>query len=186
MAIEIKQGDCLDVLMGLPSNSIDCVITDPPYDFDNDMKVKIHNELVRVSKGWVIVFCPPENQWIHPADQYLFWVKPISTKNTSKRYSRFIEMILVYNNGHWDPKRHWSQYTNVFTDVVNFHLHPHSKPVATLERLVLNHTRPNEVVLDCFMGSGSTGIACQNTGRSFIGIELDPTYFQVAKERLGI
>ena len=58
------------------------------------------------------------------------------------------------------------------------------KPVPLLERLIRVSSNPGAVVLDCFMGSGSTGVACLNTGRDFIGIEIDPDYFNIAKERI--
>ena len=63
-------------------------------------------------------------------------------------------------------------------------LHPTQKPVALLEYLVKTYTNPGEVVLDNGMGSGSTGVACVNTGRSFIGMELDQGYFEIAKKRI--
>lgn len=62
--------------------------------------------------------------------------------------------------------------------------HPTQKPVELLEYLIKTYTNENEVVLDNCMGSGSTGIACINTNRSFIGIELDQKYFEIAKERI--
>ena len=58
------------------------------------------------------------------------------------------------------------------------------KPVDLLEYLIKTYTNENEVVLDNCMGSGSTGVACVNTNRKFIGIELDETYFNIAKERI--
>ena len=58
------------------------------------------------------------------------------------------------------------------------------KPLNILEKLVKTHTKENATVLDCFMGSGSTGVACVNTNRKFIGIELDDTYFDIAKRRI--
>ena len=61
-------------------------------------------------------------------------------------------------------------------------LHPTQKPVDLLEYLVKTYTNENETVLDFTMGSGSTGVACVNTNRKFIGIELDDKYFEVAKE----
>ena len=64
-------------------------------------------------------------------------------------------------------------------------LHPTQKPVALLEYLIKTYTSENEVVLDSCMGSGSTGIACANTNRNFIGIELDENYFNIAKERIN-
>lgn len=62
-------------------------------------------------------------------------------------------------------------------------LHPTQKPVDLLEDLILTYTNKGDTGLDFTMGSGSTGIACQNTGRNFIGIELDENYFNIAKER---
>lgn len=62
--------------------------------------------------------------------------------------------------------------------------HPTQKPVALLEYLIMTYTRDGETVLDFTMGSGSTGIACLNTGRNFIGIELDDKYYKIAKERI--
>ena len=62
--------------------------------------------------------------------------------------------------------------------------HPTQKPVELLEWIIKTYTNDGETVLDNCMGSGSTGIACMNTGRKFIGIELDPTYFETAKKRL--
>lgn len=64
------------------------------------------------------------------------------------------------------------------------HLHPTQKPVALLEYLIKTYTNENEIVLDNCMGSGSTGVACVNTNRDFIGIELDEKYFNIAKERI--
>ena len=65
-------------------------------------------------------------------------------------------------------------------------LHPTQKPVALLEYLIKTYTNEGDVVLDNCMGSGSTGVACVNTNRNFIGIELDENYFKIAKERIGV
>lgn len=73
-------------------------------------------------------------------------------------------------------------------DIIKFKkdsgLHPTQKPVALLEYLIKTYTNENETVLDNCMGSGSTGVACINTNRNFIGIELDEKYFEIAKERI--
>lgn len=63
-------------------------------------------------------------------------------------------------------------------------LHPTQKPVDLLEYLVKTYTNEQETVLDFTMGSGSTGVACLNTGRKFIGIEMDDKYFEIAKNRI--
>ncbi len=63
--------------------------------------------------------------------------------------------------------------------------HPTQKPVALLEYLIKTYTQENETVLDFTMGSGSTGVAARNLNRSFIGIELDEKYFEIARERIN-
>ena len=64
-------------------------------------------------------------------------------------------------------------------------LHPTQKPVALMEYLIKTYTNKGELVLDFTMGSGTTGVACVNTNRNFIGVELDEKYFNIAKERIG-
>lgn len=166
--------DAFEVLPKLDDKSVDLIITDPPYDLNSDKKMFLHKQFLRISRGAVIVFSPPENQWI-PAQQYLFWIKPISTKNTSKRYSRFVEMIFVYNwDKTWNVGRHWSQYTNVFMDLVDdSKKHPYRKPPSLIERLILNHTNPGDFVLDPFAGSGVVPEVCDRLGRGWCAIEID-------------
>ena len=62
--------------------------------------------------------------------------------------------------------------------------HPTQKPVKLIEELVLKHSDEGDIVLDCFIGSGTTAIACINTNRQFLGCELDPTYYAIAEERI--
>lgn len=185
MNVQLFCGDCLEVMKGIPDKSVDAVITDPPYDLDNLTKDALMEQFRRVSKGVTIVFCPPENLWQPNPDQWLFWIKPISTKNTSKSYSRFVEIIQVWNGSIWNCDRHWSQYTNVFQDLVDGKDHPYQKPVSMIERLVLNHTGVLAKILDPFAGSGTIGVACVQTGRNFIGIEIDENYFKIAEKRIA-
>ena len=63
-------------------------------------------------------------------------------------------------------------------------VHPTQKPVSLMRELIIKHSNPSDVVLDPFMGSGSTGVACVNCGRDFIGIEKDEGYFRIAEERI--
>ena len=63
-------------------------------------------------------------------------------------------------------------------------VHPTQKPVALMEYLIRTYTSEGETVLDNCMGSGTTGVACANTGRNFIGIEKDDKYFEIAKNRI--
>ena len=173
-------GDSKLLLPEMKTASVDLILTDPPYDFDEEIKRWFQLELERISNNKTIVFSPPENLWIPTGGQkiqYLFWVKPISTKNTSKSYSRFVECITVSSGVKWYPDRHWSQYTNVFMDLVdNSKLHPYRKPPSLIERLILNHTKEGDTVLDPFAGSGVVHEVCLRLNRNSISIEKDENY----------
>ena len=71
------------------------------------------------------------------------------------------------------------------TDKQRSKLHPTQKPVALMEYFIRTYTNSGDVVLDNCMGSGTTGVACQNTSRDFIGIEKDPEYYSIARQRLS-
>jgi site-specific DNA-methyltransferase (adenine-specific) len=82
------------------------------------------------------------------------------------------------------------EYTNYPKNILEFkrdlpNVHPTQKPVALLEYLIKTYTNKGDVVLDSCMGSGSTGVACVNIDRNFIGIELDKRYFDIAQERIA-
>lgn len=166
--------DALQFMASLEDKSIDLVLTDPPYDYEKEIQAAMQTEFFRVCKGAIIVFCPPENQWSKKPDQYLFWYKTPSTKNTSKNYSRFMEMILIWGRGSWNTERHWSNYTNVFTDLVDStDLHPHRKPPSLIERLILNHSVEGDAVLDPFMGSGIVKDMSIRNDRVFLGTDIN-------------
>lgn len=124
----------------------------------------------------------------------LTWNKPISVMNR-ERYSTNIEYIVrIYTNGcalnkidlDKQPEKtiFYSKYKSYSQVRGNGKLHPSQKPVQLLRELIELSTKENDVVLDPFMGSGSTGVACLNTNRNFIGIELDKRYFDIAKQRI--
>lgn len=83
-----------------------------------------------------------------------------------------------------DGKRYPLQIVHFKRDILSSNLHPTQKPVALMEYLVKTYSNKGDIILDFTMGSGSTGIACQNLNRNFIGIELDKEYFELAKKRL--
>lgn len=110
-------------------------------------------------------------------------------KTAVNRYERGSDGNGIY--GHEHRNTEYDSTDRYPVDVQKFgtgdktkRLHVTQKPVSLLEYLICTYTRPGEVVLDNCMGSGSTGVACLNTGRDFIGIELDPNYYQIAKARI--
>ena len=96
--------------------------------------------------------------------------------------------ITAINGGKLKEGKYVRQFKNYPRQLLKFDveqgLHPTQKPVELLEYLIKTYTNDGEIVLDNCMGSGSTGVACVNTNRKFIGIELDENYFNIAKERI--
>lgn len=89
------------------------------------------------------------------------------------------------NDYQYESTERYPRSIQVFsTDTQNSSLHPTQKPVALLEYLIKTYTHESEIVLDNCAGSCSTGVACHNTGRNFIGFEIDKTYFDMATKRL--
>ena len=91
-------------------------------------------------------------------------VKRVPIKNSGTRYPSSVQKFSNGNNGN---------------------VHPTQKPVALMEYLIKTYTNEEDLVLDNCMGSGTTGVACKNLNRNFIGIELDPEYFKIAKKRIN-
>ena len=146
-------------------------------------------------------------------DWYWKKKKPVNHINAQKQPMRYIETVSVFYCKQCTFNRHKKDIP-IFTtsttkntvfgksknnyarlveydakfDLIEFgkdgSLHPTQKPVALLEYLIRTYTNEGETVLDFTMGSGSTGVACVNTNRNFIGIELDEGYFDIAKERI--
>ena len=103
------------------------------------------------------------------------------SKNIESTYGKQVDRVVTVNDGYRYPltiikfNRELSSKKRV---------HPTQKPILLMEYLIKTYTNENELVLDFTMGSGSTGVACLNTDRKFIGIELDVNYFNIAKERI--
>ena len=106
-----------------------------------------------------------DNNGYKKENNHKLGLKPIKQVNDGSRYPK---SILLF-------PRDFSAQTR---------LHPTQKPVKLMEYLIKTYTNENDIVLDFTMGSGSTGIACLNTNRNFIGIELDENYFNLAKNRI--
>jgi len=104
----------------------------------------------------------------------------VSGKGTSGDITNNVIKVQTKNSGTRYPR----SVQRFNTDKAKGSFHPTQKPVALLEYLIHTYTNENEIVLDNCMGSGSTGVACLNTNRRFIGIEKDEKYFNIAKERI--
>jgi site-specific DNA-methyltransferase (adenine-specific) len=209
--MKLIHGNCLTELPKLATNSIDLVLTDPPYG--NNVEY-IHgkgkrtimgdeNPLVslaaiaatyRVLKRNAVCFCFTDVK--HIAMMHSFVRDYTDYKNTHTLvwdkvnigmgfgFRHRYEMILVLEKG--KPKFNSNSLANVLTHkrLYDVKAHPHMKPVELLQGLIEHASKPGDTVLDPFMGSGSTGVACQALGRKFIGMEQEKHYHQVAQARI--
>jgi site-specific DNA-methyltransferase (adenine-specific) len=241
--INLLHGDCLELMKGIPDNSIDMVLTDPPYGttackWDTVIPFEpMWEQLKRITKdnGAICLFgSEPFSSNLRMSNIKMFkydWIwekdKGSNIGLSRKQPLRKSELISVFykKQPRYDYKgeklekeirrvlpnrtsetaslsnaasmlgeaRKYVTYTHkTKTNMLYFvresqygkSLHPTQKPVPLLEYLIKTYTLENETVLDFTMGSGSTGVACKNLNRKFIGIEKDDKYFEIARERI--
>lgn len=248
--IDLRQGDCLEVMKDIPDKSIDMILCDLPYGttackwdtiipFDDLWQ---HYERIIKDDGIICLFGiqPFTSELIH-SNLRLFryswiWKKDTATGHLNANYKplNITEDICIFSKGTVgslskkpiryyplglrqvnihkknNPNSNWrknkgynsmnnilnsnkpfiQKYTGYPINILEFKrdkekLHPTQKPVELLEYLIKTYTNENDLVLDNCMGSGSTGVACVNTNRNFIGIEISEEYFDIAKERIN-
>jgi len=132
-----------------------------------------------------------KSQWALPTEKHYLAMRDLFNKSGSYEYLRRDYEYL--RRDYEDLRRPFSVSNDVpYTDVWTFETvqgykgkHPCEKPRDLLRHIINASSRPGDVVLDCFLGSGSTGIACRELGRKFIGIELDTEYFRKASEAIN-
>jgi DNA modification methylase len=176
-------GDCLDVLPRLPH--FDALISDPPYPnnaghFDESIPAaRLLLEALPVSQAiifWSELEAAPSCGL--PLVAVHVWHR---TNVNGRPYEPAYHFARDGVKRRSDVINHAAVFDGVGPGCNEYAGHPTQKPVALMERLVL---KTAGIVLDPFMGSGSTGVACMRLGRAFIGVEKDPTYFEIACRRI--
>ena len=116
----------------------------------------------------------------------IIWVKNNWTAgDLAAQFGQQYEMILLLNKGRKEFNGKRISDVWFFNRVVGKNqLHQNQKPVELIEQCIIKHSNEGDTVFDPFMGSGTTGIACKNTKRNFIGVELDKKYFDIAEKRM--
>ena len=248
--MDLRKGNCLEVMKGIETGSIDAIITDPPYGttqckwdsvIDFDLMWEQLNRIIKPNGAIVLFGSQPFTSALVMSNPKMFkydwvWDKINGSNflNAKKQPLRSNENISVFykkqctynpqlidrdNKNIRDPKKEYGNgmgtvYGNtkpnfMFNEgreipltkgypknIISINnkekemhpskvLHSTQKPIALMEYLIKTYTNENETVLDFTMGSGSTGVACKNTNRSFIGIEMDDKYFNIASERIN-
>ena len=205
--------DCLEGMKQIENESIDLILTDPPYNMNkefagenldinqfNQFHVAYLNEFKRIIKPHKpIIICFGNGEYF---DDYLCLSNPLLN------FKRFItiykpndcsyptgtllrksEAVLVFSsNGslsyEGDKNIHDVLISNHGKKDITF-WHPSVKPLKIISDLVLSFSKKNDLILDCFMGSGTTAVACNKLSRHFIGFEINPEYVKMAKKRLS-
>lgn len=175
--MNIVHADSLTAMRQMDDGIVDFVLADPPYSTFPLINESI-TEARRVSSGASFYFMYAEDLFDldQRPDQVLFWCKPISTKNTTRRFSRFVEVIACYdlNRTYLRQDTFWATRSGVYTDhVTHKTTHPFEKPVSLLEKLVASVTNKFDYVLDPFAGSGSVQQACNLLKRECLSIDID-------------
>ncbi len=234
--IDLRKGECIEVMKLIPDASVDAIITDPPYGttgckwdgvIDFNLMWEQLNRIIKPNGAIVLFGSEPFSSALRMSNikNYKYdwiWDKKIPSGMSYARFQpmRRNEQISVFcegktmynpqmilrdkpikgggmskgettNNLKSELKALKKIYTHknptnilVFDKIRRGSLHPTQKPIALMEYLIKTYTNENETVLDFTMGSGSTMVACQNTNRNGIGIEMDENYFNIAQKRV--
>lgn len=223
--IDLYQEDCLRVFKMIPNETVDLIVTDPPYkttsrgnagnsggmlqkqinkkgqvfNFNDIDCEKYAPEFYRVLKDGSHCYIMTNHiNLIHILNTFtkngfhfiksLIWDK--GNKIMGQYYMSQFEYILFFRKGRGIKINNCgtsdilSVPNKKLKDTNGKNLHDTEKPVELMKILIENSSRENDIVLDPFMGIGSTGVACIETNRNFIGIELDDNYFLIAEDRI--
>ena len=204
--MRLIQGDCLIEMKQIPDGSVDAVITDPPYGINYQPVWKKwdgspsnyspvigddvpFNPAPFLGFPTVVLFGANNFSDKLPLGGWLCWDKRLDAKKDKMFGSSF--ELAWYRSSHTKAKTKMIRVLH--GGVINAdskhgnnekRLHPTQKPVVLMERIIEAFTRPGDTILDPFMGSGTTGVACVNLRRGFIGIEINEEYFEIAKKRI--
>jgi len=220
--IDLRLGDCLEILKTIPSESIDCLVTDPPYKIitggDSNGKNSVRPKGILKGNRELMKTIPKFSDWLpemfrvlkdgtqnyvmvnssnllkmaneiektgFKIQNFLIWQKNNCTP--SQFYMKNCEYTLFFRKGKskYINDIGGSKTVHSFNNIIGNKLHPTEKPIDLMEFYIRNSTNENDIVLDPFMGSGTTMLACKNLNRKGIGIEKEQMYFDIATKRLS-
>nr|DAL93370.1 MAG TPA: adenine-specific methyltransferase [Caudoviricetes sp.] len=202
---KIINADCLDILKKLPDKCIDLVLTDPPYGIGNKFTSEyglqerkssrgsftwndkipdkeVFDEIFRVSKNQIIFGGNYFTEYLKPTKAWLVWDK-IGNYNLKNPFS---DCELAWTSFNCVVRK----YTFVNMGFISGksekgkRIHPTQKPLNLFQKNLQDFSKENDLILDCFSGSGTTAVACHNLNRRFICIEKDPDYWAKSVKRL--
>ena len=207
-------GDCLEVMKGIPDKSVDGIITDPPYFLPakhyqtrkhfkrnfSDLGIlesffkgffDIIDKKLR-DNGLFYIFCDGQSYplfyyyayFITKTTRPLIWDKKISFSGYYWRHQHEIILFGIRPEKHKIPTGK-GDIIRCGAMKIDSRKHPAEKPVELILEILQNTFEENAIILDPFLGSGTTAVACKQLNRRFIGIEINPDYCKIARERLS-
>ena len=219
MNVKLYNDDCLNMLKDIDDNSIDLVVTDPPYEVITGGRnggVKGKPSGILTENKQLMKSIPKADLWLSECFRVMKDGTHIYIMINTLNLTNYLNIIndvgfklhnlLVWNKNNTTPNRWYmknceyvifarkgfakpinnpsSQTVHNFDNIIGNKKHPTEKPVDLMKLYVENSSQVGDTVLDPFMGSGSTGVACKELGRNFIGVELDKHYFDIATKRI--
>ena len=203
--IKIICGDCLEVMKQIPDDSIDLVLTDPPYgilngkesvgggnmckvrkyppiSWDNKPSKELFKEIFRISKNQIIFGAEYFSDMLPQSKGWYIWYK------NKPEGTNFASCELIWTSFNIPNRIIKFTWNGMIKDKSNISkeeiYHITQKPQKVIRILLNNHSSKKDIVLDCFLGSGTTAVACKQLGRKCLGIEISPEYVKIAKKRL--
>jgi len=186
--VELHQGDCREIMRELPDGCVDLVLTDPPYgcgkaEWDDHFPQEWYPIAKRLDAPICII---TGSSGLRDSIRLVGddFVDVIAARNLNSRtrspigFSNWLATVVACGKLKQGP--------NFFEFAVRGKMpeHPSPKPLEFMKKIVERASKSGDLILDPFMGSGTTGVACVQTGRKFIGIEIDKNYCEIAKQRI--
>ena len=219
MNVKLYNDDCLNVLKDIGDNSIDLVVTDPPYEVITGGRnggVKGKPSGILTENKQLMKSIPKADLWLSECFRVMKDGTHIYIMTNTLNLTNYLNIIndvgfklhnlLVWNKNNTTPNRWYmknceyvifarkgfaksinnpsSQTVHNFDNIIGNKQHPTEKPVDLMKLYIENSSQVGDTALDPFMGVGSTGVACKELGRNFIGVELDEQYFDIATKRI--
>ena len=211
MTVELYLGDCMEIMQELEDGSVDAVVADPPFGIG--FKYESHDDSPNGYGKWIWNIAEICEKKCKPGSPVFIWQATPNLRYFTEWFPRDYRLFIAAKNWvqmrktvmqySYDPVVVWWTDGEAWSDkslTRDYHVantspsshkglndvkgHPCPRPLEQVRHIVEQWVRPGGIVLDPFMGSGTTGVACVQTGRNFIGIEIEPKYFDVAEKRI--
>jgi DNA modification methylase len=202
MTYELHLGDCLEYMKTMPDKSVDAVITDPPYGIGENSKknssrsnmaiakdyqdgewdkkrigFEFFEQIIRVSREQVIFGGNYYTDFLPPSSSWVVWDKRNGAND-------FADCELAWTSHKKAVRKIEWMWNGMIRQGNEERFHLTQKPLGVMKWIIENYSPAGATIFDPFMGSGTTGVACVQLGRNFIGCEIDEKYFEIAKRRI--